>query len=57
MHPTFKELFIETDAEDRGARRTGGAACAGPNEPDRPWSSGDDIRTRAIRKRLRWVRR
>jgi hypothetical protein len=42
MQPMVKELFIEPDADDRGQRRTGGAAYAGPSEPDRPWSSGPD---------------
>jgi hypothetical protein len=38
MHPMFKELFIDTDADapvagdDRGI----GVACAGPGEPGRP---------------------
>ena len=37
MHPMFRELFIETDAEDLAAKeRTCGAARAGPSEPGRP---------------------
>ena len=33
MHPMFKQLLIDTDAEDLAAGTTGGAACTGPGEP------------------------
>jgi hypothetical protein len=36
MHPMFKELFIDADADDLALSRTGGTACAGPGEPGRP---------------------
>ena len=43
MHPMFRELFIETDAEDVVSEEDWRAACAGLSDPDRPWS----IRNRA----------
>ena len=36
MHPMFKQLFIDTDADDLAAGMTGGAAGTGPGEPGRP---------------------
>jgi hypothetical protein len=36
MHPMFRQLFIQADADDLLAEETGGAACPGPGEPGRP---------------------